>query len=70
MAAQFGRLRKGAVNTTVAAVVVAALAASQAPGVITDDAGRRVTTGTQPSPTHPPRTARPATRRTTRTCRR
>ncbi|MFI7411634.1 lytic transglycosylase domain-containing protein [Streptomyces sp. NPDC049627] len=50
MAAQFGRLRKGAVNTTVAAVVVAALAASQAPGVTTDDAGRRVTTGTQPSP--------------------
>lgn len=49
MAAQFGRLRKGAVNTTVAAVVVAALAASQAPGVTTDDAGRRVTTGTQPS---------------------
>ncbi|KUM81991.1 lytic transglycosylase domain-containing protein [Streptomyces curacoi] len=50
MAAQFGRLRKGAVNTTVAAVVVAALAASQAPGVTTDDAGRKVTTGTQPSP--------------------
>ncbi|WP_128429091.1 lytic transglycosylase domain-containing protein [Streptomyces cyaneus] len=49
MAAEFGRLRKGAVNTTVAAVVVAALAASQAPGVTTDDAGRRVTTGTQPS---------------------
>ncbi|MFH0520174.1 lytic transglycosylase domain-containing protein [Streptomyces sp. M41] len=50
MAAQFGRLRKGAVNTTVAAVVVAALAASQAPGVTTDDAGRKITTGTQPSP--------------------
>ena len=50
MAAQFGRLRKGAVNTTVAAVAVAALAASQAPGVTTDDAGRRVATGTQPSP--------------------
>ncbi|WP_369168589.1 lytic transglycosylase domain-containing protein [Streptomyces sp. R28] len=49
MAAQFGRLRKGAVNTTVAAVVVAALAASQAPGVMTDDAGRKVTTKTQPS---------------------
>ncbi|MDF3141513.1 MULTISPECIES: lytic transglycosylase domain-containing protein [unclassified Streptomyces] len=49
MAAEFGRLRKGAVNTTVAAVVVAALAASQAPGVTTDDAGRKVTTGTQPS---------------------
>ncbi|MFJ7072544.1 lytic murein transglycosylase [Streptomyces sp. NPDC098781] len=53
MSAQFGRLRKGAVNTTVAAVVVAALAASQAPGVTTDDAGRRVTTGTQPSPDAP-----------------
>ncbi|MFG1666725.1 lytic transglycosylase domain-containing protein [Streptomyces sp. Y7] len=53
MAAQFGRLRKGAVNTTVAAVVVAALAASQAPGVTTDDAGRKVTTGTQPSPDTP-----------------
>lgn len=53
MAAQFGRLRKGAVNTTVAAVVVAALAASQAPGVITDDAGRRVTNGAQPSPDTP-----------------
>ncbi|MFE6618529.1 lytic transglycosylase domain-containing protein [Streptomyces sp. NPDC057740] len=50
MAAQFGRLRKGAVNTTVAAVAVAALAASQAPGVTTDDAGRQVATGTQPSP--------------------
>ncbi|MCF1600418.1 lytic transglycosylase domain-containing protein, partial [Streptomyces muensis] len=50
MAAQFGRLRKGAVNTTVAAVAVAALAASQAPGVTTDDAGRRIATGTQPSP--------------------
>ncbi|MFE9018163.1 lytic transglycosylase domain-containing protein [Streptomyces sp. NPDC007808] len=50
MAAQFGRLRKGAVNTTVAAVVVAALAASQAPGVMTDDAGRKIPTGTQPSP--------------------
>ncbi|WP_405580877.1 lytic transglycosylase domain-containing protein [Streptomyces sp. NBC_01092] len=53
MAAQFGRLRKGAVNTTVAAVVVAALAASQAPGVMTDDAGRKITTGTQPSPDTP-----------------
>lgn len=53
MAAQFGRLRKGAVNTTVAAVVVAALAASQAPGVATDGAGRRVTSGTQPAPDTP-----------------
>lgn len=50
MAAQFGRLRKGAVNTTVAAVAVAALAASQAPGVTTDGAGRQIATGTQPSP--------------------
>ncbi|MFE7270755.1 lytic murein transglycosylase [Streptomyces sp. NPDC057623] len=50
MAAQFGRLRKGALNTTVAAVAVAALAASQAPGVTTDDAGRRIATGTQPAP--------------------
>ena len=49
MAAQFGnRLRKGATTTAVAAVAVAALAASQAPGVTTDSAGRQ-TTGT-PSP--------------------
>ncbi|MEV6590526.1 lytic transglycosylase domain-containing protein [Streptomyces acidicola] len=45
MSAQFGkRLRKGAATTTVAAVAVAALAASQAPGVTTDSAGRRQTT--------------------------
>ncbi|KOV70226.1 lytic transglycosylase, partial [Streptomyces sp. AS58] len=50
MAAQFGRrLRKGAMNTTVAAVAVAALAASQGPGLVTDDSGRQSTTGTQPS---------------------
>ncbi|BBC37323.1 hypothetical protein SGFS_086170 [Streptomyces graminofaciens] len=41
MAAQFGkRLRKGAATTALAAATVAALAASQAPGVITDSAGR------------------------------
>ncbi|MFD7435237.1 lytic transglycosylase domain-containing protein [Streptomyces sp. NPDC059861] len=51
MAAHFGRrLRKGATNTAVAAAVAAALVASQAPGVETDDAGRQSTTGTQPSP--------------------
>ncbi|MFJ4470455.1 lytic transglycosylase domain-containing protein [Streptomyces sp. NPDC089424] len=51
MAAHFGRrLRKGAANTAVAAAVAAALVASQAPGVETDDAGRQSTTGTQPSP--------------------
>ncbi|MDX2930992.1 lytic murein transglycosylase [Streptomyces ipomoeae] len=49
MAAQFGlRLRKGAATTALAAATVAALAASQAPGVATDDAGRQ-TTGS-PSP--------------------
>ncbi|MGX1269328.1 lytic transglycosylase domain-containing protein [Streptomyces phaeoluteigriseus] len=42
MSAHFGsRLRKGAVNTTVAALAVAALAASQAPDVTADGAGRR-----------------------------
>lgn len=51
MAAHFGRrLRKGATNTAVAAAVAAALVASQAPGVETEDAGRQSTTGTQPSP--------------------
>ncbi|MGP4089699.1 lytic transglycosylase domain-containing protein [Streptomyces sp. KR55] len=54
MAAQFGRrLRKGAMNTTVAAVAVAALAASQGPGLMTDDSGRQSATGTQPSPDAP-----------------
>lgn len=49
MAAQFGlRLRKGAATTALAAATVAALAASQAPGVTTDSAGRQ-TTGS-PSP--------------------
>ncbi|MET7457775.1 lytic transglycosylase, partial [Streptomyces sp. NPDC005574] len=49
MAAQFGsRLRKGAATTAVAAVAVAALSASQAPGVTVDDTGRQ-TTGAQPA---------------------
>ncbi|MGX1129847.1 membrane-bound lytic murein transglycosylase B [Streptomyces glaucescens] len=53
MAAQFGmRLRKGAANTAVAAVAVAALAASQAPEVTTDGAGRPTTSGA-PSPDAP-----------------
>ncbi|MFJ1734553.1 lytic transglycosylase domain-containing protein [Streptomyces sp. NPDC088254] len=42
MSAHFGsRLRKGAVNTTVAALAVAALAASQAPDVTADTPGGR-----------------------------
>ncbi|MEU3618153.1 lytic transglycosylase domain-containing protein [Streptomyces sp. NPDC006872] len=42
MSAHIGtRLRKGAVNTTVAALVVAALAASQAPDVTADSQGRQ-----------------------------
>ncbi|MER5474763.1 lytic transglycosylase domain-containing protein [Streptomyces sp. NPDC002685] len=42
MAAQFGRrLRKGAATTAVAAAAVAALSASQAPGVAVDDHGRQ-----------------------------
>ncbi|MCT9009753.1 lytic transglycosylase, partial [Streptomyces rhizosphaerihabitans] len=42
MAAQFGRrLRKSAATTAVAAAAVAALSASQAPGVMTDDHGRQ-----------------------------
>ncbi|MER6345630.1 lytic transglycosylase domain-containing protein [Streptomyces sp. NPDC001595] len=53
MAAHFGsRLRKGAANTAVAAAVVAALAASQAPGVTTDDAGGQTSSGA-PSPDAP-----------------
>ncbi|MFJ4833873.1 lytic transglycosylase domain-containing protein [Streptomyces sp. NPDC088747] len=44
MVAHFGtRLRKGAMTTAVAAVAVAALSASQAPGATTDDAGRQTT---------------------------
>ncbi|MEU3986442.1 lytic transglycosylase domain-containing protein [Streptomyces sp. NPDC026672] len=42
MAAHFGRrLRKGAATTAVAAAAVAALSASQAPGVTSDDQGRQ-----------------------------
>ncbi|MFI6337568.1 lytic transglycosylase domain-containing protein [Streptomyces sp. NPDC050535] len=44
MVAHFGtRLRKGAMTTAVAAVAVAALSASQAPGATTDDQGRQTT---------------------------
>ncbi|MFC8345510.1 lytic transglycosylase domain-containing protein [Streptomyces sp. NPDC057280] len=51
MSAQFGRrLRKGAVATTVAAAAVAALSASQAPGVSVDDNGRSTTADAQPTP--------------------
>jgi hypothetical protein len=50
MAAQFGRrVVKGAATTAVAAVAVAALSASQAPGV-TDSPQGRQNTGSQPSP--------------------
>ncbi|WP_406167655.1 lytic transglycosylase domain-containing protein [Streptomyces sp. NBC_00996] len=50
MAAHFGRrLRKGAATTAVAAAAVAALSASQAPGVTTDDHGRQ-TTGAEAAP--------------------
>ncbi|MFJ6552549.1 lytic transglycosylase domain-containing protein [Streptomyces luteogriseus] len=49
MAAQFGRrLRKGAATTAVAAVAVAALSASQAPGV--NDHGRQAAADATPSP--------------------
>ena len=51
MAAQIGsRLRKGAATTAVAAAAVAALSASQAPGVTVDDSGRQTTAGAQPAP--------------------
>ncbi|MBC9724634.1 lytic transglycosylase domain-containing protein [Streptomyces sp. TRM68367] len=51
MAAQFGRrLRKGAATTALAAVAVAALSASQAPGVATDEHGRRAAADSTPSP--------------------
>ncbi|MFF4499148.1 lytic transglycosylase domain-containing protein [Streptomyces sp. NPDC001401] len=51
MAAQFGmRLRKGAATTAVAAAAVAALSASQAPGVTADDHGRQTASEAQPSP--------------------
>ncbi|WP_367323920.1 lytic murein transglycosylase [Streptomyces sp. HUAS ZL42] len=51
MSAHFGRrLRKGAVTTAVAAAAVAALSASQAPGVTTDDQGRSTAADAQSSP--------------------
>ncbi|MEU6099666.1 lytic transglycosylase domain-containing protein [Streptomyces flaveolus] len=54
MAAQFDRrLRKAAVTTTVAAVAVAALSASQAPDVTADGNGRRTTADSAPSPSAP-----------------
>ncbi|MEU5632471.1 lytic transglycosylase domain-containing protein [Streptomyces rishiriensis] len=50
MSAHFGtRLRKGAVNTTVAALAVAALAASQAPDVTADGQGRQTAADTPSS---------------------
>ncbi|MFI9241193.1 lytic transglycosylase domain-containing protein [Streptomyces sp. NPDC053086] len=50
MAAHFGRrLRKGAATTAVAAAAVAALSASQAPGVISEDHGRQTSAGTATS---------------------
>ncbi|AWT42506.1 MULTISPECIES: lytic transglycosylase domain-containing protein [Streptomyces] len=54
MTAHFGsRLRKGAVTTTVAALAVAALTASQAPDVLVEEQGRPTTTGAQPTPDFP-----------------
>ncbi|GCB50264.1 lytic transglycosylase domain-containing protein [Streptomyces sp. NL15-2K] len=51
MAAQFGRrLRKGAATTAVAAAAVAALSASQAPGVTAGDQSRPATTGAETAP--------------------
>ncbi|MDT0610787.1 lytic transglycosylase domain-containing protein [Streptomyces lancefieldiae] len=50
MAAQFGRrLRKGALTTTVAAVAVAALSASQAPDVTADANGRQTAADNVPT---------------------
>ncbi|CAL9565132.1 lytic murein transglycosylase [Streptomyces sp. enrichment culture] len=51
MAAHFGRrLRKGATTTAVAAAAVAALSASQAPGVTVDQHGRQTTSDAAPTP--------------------
>ncbi|MEU9334779.1 lytic transglycosylase domain-containing protein [Streptomyces sp. NPDC048290] len=51
MAAHFGsRLRKGAATTAVAAAAVAALSASQAPGVTSGDQGRQSTADSLPVP--------------------
>ncbi|MDX2541247.1 lytic murein transglycosylase [Streptomyces sp. WI04-05B] len=50
MAAYIGRrLRKGAATTAVAALAVAALSASQAPGATVDDQGRRTASDSQPT---------------------
>ncbi|GAA3892229.1 lytic transglycosylase domain-containing protein [Streptomyces lacrimifluminis] len=50
MAAYIGRrLRKGAATTAVAALAVAALSASQAPGATVDDQGRRTAGDSQPT---------------------
>ncbi|MEU0963964.1 lytic transglycosylase domain-containing protein [Streptomyces sp. NPDC005917] len=50
MAAQFGRrLRKGAATTAAAALAVAALSASQAPGVTAGDTGRQSNAGASTS---------------------
>ncbi|MEU9448365.1 lytic transglycosylase domain-containing protein [Streptomyces sp. NPDC048277] len=50
MAAQFGRrLRKGAATTAAAALAVAALSASQAPGSTTGDTGRQANAGASTS---------------------
>ncbi|MFE6362781.1 lytic transglycosylase domain-containing protein [Streptomyces sp. NPDC057806] len=51
MSAQFGRrLYKGAATAAVAALAVAALSGSQAPGVTVDEQGRRTTSDAQPTP--------------------
>jgi len=51
MAAHFGRrLRRGAATTAVAAAAVAALSASQAPGVTVDEHGRQTSADATPSP--------------------
>ena len=51
MAAYIGRrLRKGAATTAVAALAVAALSASQAPGAVVDDQGRQTASDSQPTP--------------------
>ncbi|MFI9174955.1 lytic transglycosylase domain-containing protein [Streptomyces lincolnensis] len=51
MAAQFGRrLRKGAATTAVAAAAVAALSASQAPGVTAEGQDRPTATGAETAP--------------------
>ncbi|NEA48336.1 lytic transglycosylase domain-containing protein [Streptomyces sp. SID10815] len=54
MAAHFGRrLYKGAATTAVAAVAVAALSASEAPGVTADGQGRPTAAGATPAPEQP-----------------